>query len=87
MNTIFSFFKEKPIKSIYDLCNEFTLYQLMLSIEPNQKKIELEYGPDYTTKHRNFSKILEILSNYITFHTDRVYFTPETDFPLRLKKA
>ena len=85
MNTIFSFFKEKPIKSIYDLCNEFTLYQLMSSIEPNLKKIELEYGPDYTIKHRNFSKILEILSTYITFHSDRVYFTPEADFPLRIK--
>ena len=85
MNTIFSFFKEKPIKSIYDLCNEFTLYQLMISIEPNLKKIELEYGPDYNIKHRNFSKILEILSTYITFHSDRVYFTPEADFPLRIK--
>ena len=85
MNTIFSFFKEKPIKTIYDLCNEFTLYQLMLSIEPNLKKIELEYGPDYTVKHKNFSKILEILSTYITFHPERVYFTPEADFPLHLK--
>ena len=85
MNTIFSFFKEKPIKTIYDLCNEFTLYQLMLSIEPNLKKIELEYGPDYTVKHKNFSKIIEILSTYITFHPERVYFTPEADFPLHLK--
>ena len=85
MNTIFSFFKEKPIKTIYDLCNEFTLYQLMLSIEPNLKKIELEYGPDYTVKHKNFSKIIEILSTYITFHPERIYFTPEADFPLHLK--
>ena len=85
MNTIFSFFKEKPIKTIYDLCNEFTLYQLMLSIEPNLKKIELEYGPDYSVKHKNFSKIIEILSTYITFHSERVYFTPEADFPLHLK--
>ena len=40
MNTIFSYFKEKPIQSITDLCNEFTLYQLMISIEPNLKKNE-----------------------------------------------
>ena len=85
MNTIFSFFKEKPIKSIFDLCNEFTLYQLMLSIEPNLKKIELEYGPDYSIKYKNFQKIIEVLSSYITFHPDRVYFTPEADFPTRLK--
>ena len=85
MNTIFSYFKEKPIKSIYDLCNEFTLYQLMLSIEPNLKKIELEHGTDYSTKHKNFSKILELLSNYIIFNPDRVYFTPEADFTSRLK--
>ena len=85
MNTIFSYFKEKIIKSLYDLCNEFTLYQLMLSIEPNLKKIELEHGSDYSTKHKNFSKIIEILSNYITFHPDRVYFTPEADFASRLK--
>ena len=85
MNTIFSYFKEKIIKSLYDLCNEFTLYQLMISIEPNLKKIELEHGSDYSTKHKNFSKIIEILSNYITFHPDRVYFTPEADFASRLK--
>ena len=85
MNTIFSYFKEKIIKSLYDLCNEFTLYQLMISIEPNLKKIELEHGSDYSTKHKNFSKIIEILSNYITFHPDRVYFTPEADFTSRLK--
>jgi chromosome segregation ATPase len=85
MNTIFSYFKEKIIKSLYDLCNEFTLYQLMLSIEPNLKKIELEHGSEYSTKHKNFSKIIEILSNYITFHPDRVYFTPEADFASRLK--
>ena len=85
MNTIFSYFKEKPIKSIFDLYNEFTLYQLMLSIEPNLKKIDLEHGSNYSTKHKNFSSIIEIISNYITFHPDRVYFTPEADFALRLK--
>ena len=85
MNTIFSYFKEKPIKSIFDLCNEFTLYQLILSIEPNLKKIDLEHGSNYSIKHKNFSNIVEIISNYITFHPDRVYFTPEADFALRLK--
>ena len=85
MNTIFTFFKEKPIKSITDLCNDFTLYQLMISIEPNLKKIELEHGSDYSIKHKNFSNIIEILSSYITFHPDRVYFTPEADFALRVK--
>ena len=85
MNTIFTFFKEKPIKSITDLCNDFTLYQLMISIEPNLKKIELEHGSDYSIKHKNFSNIIEIISSYITFHPDRVYFTPEADFALRVK--
>ena len=85
MNTIFSYFKEKLIKSIFDLCNEYTLYQLMLSIEPNLKKIDLEHGSDYSTKHKNFSSIIELLSTYITFHPDRVYFTPEADFASRLK--
>ena len=85
MNTIFSYFKEKPIKSIFDLCNEFTLYQLLLSIEPNLKKIDLEHGTKYSTKHKNFSNIIEIISTYITFHPDRVYFTPDADFALRLK--
>ena len=85
MNTIFTFFKEKPIKSITDLCNDFTLYQLMISIEPNLKKIELEHGSDYSIKHKNFSNIIEILTSYITFHPDRVYFTPEADFALRVK--
>ena len=85
MNTIFSYFKEKPIKSIFDLCNEFTLYQLLLSIEPNLKKIDLEHGTNYSTKHKNFSNIIEIISTYITFHPDRVYFTPDADFALRLK--
>ena len=85
MNTIFSYFKEKPIKSIFDLCNEFTLYQLLLSIEPNLKKIDLEHGTEYSTKHKNFSNIIEIISTYITFHPDRVYFTPDADFALRLK--
>ena len=85
MNTIFSYFKEKPIKSIFDLCNEFTLYQLLLSIEPNLKKIDLEHCTKYSTKHKNFSNIIEIISTYITFHPDRVYFTPDADFALRLK--
>ena len=85
MNTIFSYFKDKLIKSIFDLCNEYTLYQLMLSIEPNLKKIDLEHGSDYSTKHKNFSSIIELLSTYITFHPDRVYFTPEADFASRLK--
>ena len=85
MNTIFSFFKEKPIKSLSELCNEFTLYQLMLSIEPNLKKINLQHGADYSIKHQNFSKIISILSTYITFHPERVYFTPEADFASRLK--
>lgn len=85
MNTIFSYFKEKPIKSIFDLCNEFTLYQLLLSIEPNLKKVDLEHGTKYSTKHKNFSNIIEIISTYITFHPDRVYFTPDADFALRLK--
>ena len=85
MNTIFSFFKEKPIKSLSEICNEFTLYQLMLSIEPNLKKINLQHGADYSLKHQNFSKIISILSTYITFHPDRVYFTPEADFASRLK--
>ena len=85
MNTIFSYFKEKPIKSIFDLCNEFTLYQILLSIEPNLKKIDLEHGTKYSTKHKNFSNIIEIISTYITFHPDRVYFTPDADFALRLK--
>ena len=85
MNTIFSFFKEKPIKSLSELCNEFTLYQLILSIEPNLKKINLQHGSDYSIKHQNFSKIISILSTYITFHPERVYFTPEADFASRLK--
>ena len=85
MNTIFSFFKDKPIKSLIDLCNEFTLYPLMLSIEPSLKKIDLEHGSDYSKKHKNFSNIIELLSTYITFHPDRVYFTPEADFASRLK--
>ena len=57
----------------------------MISIEPNLKKIELEHGSDYSIKHKNFSNIIEILTSYITFHPDRVYFTPEADFALRVK--
>jgi len=57
----------------------------MLSIEPNLKKINLQHGSDYSIKHQNFSKIISILSTYITFHPERVYFTPEADFASRLK--
>ena len=85
MNTIFNYFKDKPIKSILDLCNEFTLHHIMLSIEPSLNKIELKHGSDYNIKHENFSKIIESLSNYLTHNPDRVYFTPNADFTTKLK--
>ena len=85
MNTIFDYFENNPIKSIYDLCNEFTLYNLIISIEPNFKKIEINHGSDYKMKYSNFSKILEGLSNYLIHSPERVYFTTNADFATRLK--
>ena len=61
MNTIFSYFKEKIIKSLYDLCNEFTLYQLMLSIEKNEE-VRVKAGMYWTEKEANITKMpLDIL--------------------------
>ena len=85
MNTIFDFFKEKPIKSIYDLCNEFTLQNLLLSIEPNLKKLDLKYGSDYNIKHDNFSKIIESISTYLTHNPECIHFTSNADFASSLK--
>ena len=85
MNTIFDYFKDKPITSIYDLCNEFTLYNLIISIEPNLKKVELIHGSDYKIKHDNFTKIIESLSNYLLYSPERVYFTSNADFSTSLK--
>ena len=85
MNTIFDFFKEKPIKSIYDLCNEFTLQNLLLSIEPNLKKLDLKYGSDYNIKHDNFSKIIESISTYLTHSPECIHFTSNADFASSLK--
>ena len=85
MNTIFDYFKDKPIKSIYDLCNEFILYNLITSIEPNLAKVELNQATDYKIKYENFSKIIESLSNYLIHNPERVYFTSNADFASRLK--
>ena len=85
MNTIFDYFEKDSIKSIYDLCNEFTLYNLIISIEPNFKKIELNHGSDYKIKYNNFSKIIETFSNYLIHSPERVYFTTNADFATRLK--
>ena len=84
MNTIFDYFKEKPIKSIYDLCNEFILYNLIISIEPNIKKVELKQASDYKIKYENLSKIIETLSNYLIHSPERVYFTSNADFSSRI---
>ena len=85
MNTIFDYFKEKQITSIYDLCNEFTLYNLIISIEPNLKKVELIHGSDYKIKHDNFSKIIESISTYLIYSPEQVYFTSYADFTSSLK--
>ena len=85
MNTIFDYFKDKPIKTIYDLCNEFILYNLIISIEPNLKKVELNHASDYKIKYDNFSKIIESLSNYLIHSPERVYFTSDADFSSHLK--
>lgn len=85
MNTIFVYFKDNPIKNILDLCNEFTLQRLMLSIEPSLPKVELNHGSEYKIKHNNFSKIMESFSNYLTHNPDRIYFTPNADFISKIK--
>ena len=85
MNTIFDYFKEKQITSIYDLCNEFLLYNLIISIEPNIKKLKFEHGSDYQIKYNNFSKLIDSLSNYFTHSPERVHFTSEADFSSRLQ--
>ena len=85
MNTIFDYFKDRPIKSIYDLCNEFILYNLIVSIEPNLKKVELVHDSDYKIKYENFSKIIEAISNYLIHSPERVYFTSNADFSICLK--
>lgn len=85
MNTIFAYFKDNPIKNILDLCNEFTLQHLMLSIEPSLTKVELNRGSEYKIKHNNFSKIMESFSNYLTHNPDRIYFTPNADFISKIK--
>ena len=85
MNTIFDYFKDRPIKTIYDLCNEFILYNLILSIEPNLKKVELVHDTDYKIKYENFSKIIESLSNYLIHNPERIYFTSKADFSSHLK--
>ena len=85
MNTIFVYFKDNPIKNILDLCNEFTLQHLMLSIEPSLTKVELNHGSEYKIKHNNFSKIMESFSNYLTHNPDRIYFTPNADFISKIK--
>ena len=85
MNTIFAYFKDNPIKNILDLCNEFTLQRLMLSIEPSLTKVELNHGSEYKIKHNNFTKIMESFSNYLTHNPDRIYFTPNADFISKIK--
>ena len=85
MNTIFAYFKDNPIKNILDLCNEFTLQHLMLSIEPSLTKVELNRGSEYKIKHNNFTKIMESFSNYLTHNPDRIYFTPNADFISKIK--
>ena len=86
MNTIFDYFKDKPIKSIYDLCNEFILYNLIISIEPNLPKVEIsQAATDYNIKYQNFSKIIESLSNYLIHSPEQIYFTSNADFASKLK--
>lgn len=85
MNTIFVYFKDNPIKNILDLCNEFTLQHVMLSIEPSLTKVELSHGSEYKIKHKNLTKIMESFSNYLTHNPDRIYFTPNADFISKIK--
>ena len=85
MNIIFDYFKDKPIKSIYDICNEFTLYNLLLSIEPNLKKLELKSGSDYDIKYNNFTQIIESISNYLMLSPECINFTSNADFRSQLK--
>ena len=80
MNQILDYCKENPINNLDDICNEFILKKLILSIEPTFGEINLNQGSDYAIRYDNFSIIKKAIKKYLSLNPERVNFTSNADF-------
>ena len=83
-NSIFKYCQQNPFESIDDICDEFTLRDLLLSIEPKLDKVELSKDVDYGVRYGNFVALLNSVMKYISNHNDHESFSSLTDFKSQL---
>ena len=86
LNSIILSLKNKPLEDLQELSNEYTLYSLILEIEPNfeknpiNNKIELTSDSNPEIRYNNFNLILNAVVNYKNESKSKDKFTKETNF-------
>ena len=86
LNCIILSLKNKPLEDLQELSNEFTVYSLILEIEPNfekyqiNTKIELTANSTPEIRYNNFNLIFNAVVNYQNESKSKDKFTKETNF-------
>ena len=86
LNRIILSLKNKPLEDLQELSNEFTVYSLILEIEPNfeknpiNNKIELTTNSNPEIRYDNFNLIFNAVVNYQSESNSKDKFTKETNF-------
>jgi len=83
LNSIILSLKNKPLEDLQELSNEFTVYSLILEIEPKfeeNNKIELATDSNPEIRYNNFNLIFNAMVNYKNERKSKDKFTKETNF-------
>ena len=86
LNSIILSLKNKPLEDLQELSNEFTVYSLILEIEPNfeknqiNNKLELTNDSSPAIRYNNFNLIFNGVVNYKNESKSKDKFTKGTNF-------
>ena len=86
LNSLILSLKSKPLQCLEELSDEFTIFSLILEIEPNfekipfNNKVELFKNSNFETKYKNFNSIFSAVVNYKNESKSKDKFTKETNF-------
>ena len=86
LNSLILSLKSKPLQCLEELSDEFTIFSLILEIEPNfekipfNNKVELFKDSNFETKYKNFNSIFSAVVNYKNESKSKDKFTKETNF-------
>ena len=86
LNSLILSLKSKPLQCLEELSDEFTIFSLILEIEPNfekipfNNKVELFQDSNFETKYKNINSIFSAVVNYKNESKSKDKFTKETNF-------